>query len=46
MTSIGYFAFMGCPGDLTLIVSQDSYAHQYAIDNGLSYTHPDVNDWP
>ena len=46
LTSIGYFAFMGCPGDLTLIVSQDSYAHQYAIDNGLSYTHPDVNDWP
>ena len=46
LTSIGYFAFMGCPGGLTLIVSQDSYAHQYAIDNGLSYTHPDVNDWP
>ena len=46
LTSIGDFAFMGCPGDLTLIVSQDSYAHQYAIDNGLSYTHPDVNDWP
>ena len=46
LTSIGDFAFMGCPGGLTLIVSQDSYAHQYAIDNGLSYTHPDVNDWP
>lgn len=45
LTSIGDSAFWDCPDDLTLTVPRDSYARQYAIDNGLSYTYPDVNDW-
>ena len=45
LTSIGEGAFVDCPDDLTLTVPRDSYAYQYAIDNGLSYTYPDVNDW-
>ena len=45
LTSIGEGAFEDCPDDLTLIVSRDSYACQYAIDNGLTYTYPDANDW-
>lgn len=36
MTSIESFAFMQCPL-LELSVVKGSYAHQYAIDNGLSY---------
>ena len=45
LVSIGEGAFKNCPDDLTLIVSRDSYACQYAIDNGLTYTYPDANDW-
>lgn len=45
LTFIGEGAFEDCPDDLTLIVSRDSYACQYAIDNGLTYTYPDANDW-
>ena len=45
LTSIGEGAFVDCPDDLTLTVPRDSYAYQYAIDNGLAYTYPDVNDW-
>ena len=45
LTSIGDFAFRNCPSDLTLTVPRDSYACQYAIDNGLAYTYPDANDW-
>ena len=45
LTSISEGAFEYCPDDLTLTVPRDSYACQYAIDNGLSYTYPDVNDW-
>ena len=45
LTAIGDSAFWDCPDDLTLTVPRDSYARQYAIDNGLSYTYPDVNDW-
>ena len=44
MTSIGEDAFSECD-ILTLTVSRDSYACQYAIDNGLVYTYPDANDW-
>ena len=39
---MGNEVFTGCPDDLTLIVPRDSYACQYAIDNGLSYTYPDA----
>ena len=45
LTSIGEGAFEFCSDDLTLTVPRDSYAYQYAIDNGLSYTYPDVNNW-
>ena len=45
LTSIGEGAFVDCPDDLTLTVPRDSYAYQYAIDNGLTYTYPDANDW-
>ena len=45
VTSIGVGAFSNCPSDLTLTVPRDSYACQYAIDNGLAYTYPDANDW-
>ena len=45
LTSIGVGAFEDCPETLTLTVSRDSYACQYAIDNGLAYTYPDANDW-
>ena len=34
LVSIGEGAFKNCPDDLTLIVPRDSYACQYAIDNG------------
>ena len=44
LTSIGDRVFSNCD-DLTLTVPRDSYAYQYAIDNGLSYTYPDANDW-
>ena len=45
LVSIGEGAFKNCPDDLTLTVPRDSYARQYAIDNGLTYTYPDANDW-
>ena len=45
LTSISEGAFEYCPDDLTLTVPRDSYACQYAIDNGLTYTYPDANDW-
>ena len=41
LTFIGNYAFSFCDA-LTLIVPRDSYACQYAIDNGLSYTYPDA----
>ena len=45
LTSIGDEVFEDCPSDLTLTVPRDSYACQYAIDNGLAYIYPDTNDW-
>ena len=45
LISIGDYAFWNSPSDLTLTVPRDSYACQYAIDNGLAYTYPDANDW-
>ena len=44
VTSIGENAFLHSD-NLTLTVFRDSYAAQYAKDNGLSYTYPDSNDW-
>ena len=44
LASIGDETFAYCDA-LILIVSRDSYAYQYAIDNGLSYTYLDANDW-
>ncbi len=35
--SISATAFEGCPDTLTLTVTEGSYAHQYAIDNGLPF---------
>ena len=45
LTTIGDDVFKYCTDDLTITVSRDSYAHQYVIDNGPSYTYPDANDW-
>ena len=44
VTSIDYAAFLSCPS-LTLTVGRDSYARQYAIDNGVAYTYADALDW-
>ena len=44
VTYIDSGAFEGCD-NLTLTVPHDSYAAQYAKDNGLNYTYPDANDW-
>ena len=44
VTSIGDWAFDGC-GSLTLTVGRDSYAKEYCIENGLSYTYAGANDW-
>ena len=43
LTSIGEDAFDGCSDTLTLTVPRDSYACQYAIDNGIPYTCSDAN---
>ena len=45
VTFIGNHAFDGCDSLTEIIVGRDSYAKQYCIDNGLSYTYPDANDW-
>ena len=42
VTSIGYFAFDDCE---SLTVTQGSYAETYAIENDLTYTYPNSNDW-
>ena len=44
VTSVGIDVFKHCDS-LTLTVPHDSYAAQYAKDNGLNYTYPDANDW-
>ena len=44
VTQIGYGAFEYCD-NLTLTVERDSYAAQYARDNGVNYTYPDSWDW-
>lgn len=45
VTSIGLNAFSVCSSDLTLTVPRNSYAAQYAKENKLVYTYPDINDW-
>lgn len=40
VTSIGKQAFGDCSFFLTLTVGRDSYAHQYAVDNGIRFTFP------
>ena len=44
VTSIGVWAFSGCTS-LTLTVDRDSYALQYAKENGIEYTYTDALDW-
>ena len=44
VTSIGKSAFSYC-NSLTLTVERDSYAAQYAKENGLTYQYPDALDW-
>ena len=44
VTSIGDEAFSGCKS-LTLTVGRDSYAKEYCIENSLTYTYADANDW-
>lgn len=44
VTSIGDSAFYGC-NSLILTVGRDSYAKQYAVENGIQYTYPDANNW-
>lgn len=42
VSEIGPWAFRE---ELVLTVGRDSYAMQYAEENGLQYTYPDANDW-
>ncbi|MDY2656375.1 MAG: leucine-rich repeat protein [Candidatus Limiplasma sp.] len=44
VTTIGDSAFYGC-NSLILTVGRDSYAKQYAVENGIQYTYPDANNW-
>lgn len=44
ITQIGDGVFDGCE-QLTITVVRDSYAAQYAKDNGIKYMYPDSNDW-
>lgn len=44
LTSIGDGCFRYCP-NLTLTVPRDSYAAQWARDNGIPYIYPDSLDW-
>ena len=44
VTQIGDYAFDENTG-ITLIVGHDSYAAQYAEENGLNYMYPDSMDW-
>ncbi len=39
LESIGKNAFSFCSPALTLIVTRDSYAEQYAVDNGIAYAY-------
>ncbi len=43
LTSIWNYPFDGCD-NLAIFVVQDSYAHQYCIDHGLSYKYTDSLD--
>ena len=45
VSSIGKNAFDGCPEDLVLTVERDSYASDYARDNGIDYAYEDADDW-
>ena len=45
VTYIGEKAFYCCSDNLVLTVDRDSYARQYALDNGINFTYPDINDW-
>ena len=45
VSSIGKDAFDGCPEDLVLTVERDSYASDYARDNGIDYAYEDADDW-
>ncbi len=38
VTLIGYSAFSGCNENLLLYVVEDSYAHEYAVDQGYAYS--------
>lgn len=44
LTGIGKYCFQYCP-NLTLTVPRDSYAAQWAKDNGVDYMYPDSLDW-
>ena len=44
VTSIGDGAFNDCD-KLTLIVGSNSFAKEYAIENDITYTYPDANNW-
>ena len=45
VSSIGEDAFEFCPENLVLTVERDSYASDYAQDNGIEYAYEDANDW-
>lgn len=44
LTSISNYCFQYCP-NLTLTVPRDSYAAQWAKDNGVQFMYPDSLDW-
>ena len=45
VSSIGEDAFEFCPENLVLTVERDSYAKDYAEENGIEYAYEDANDW-
>lgn len=45
VSSIGELAFAHGSEDLVLTVERDSYARDYAQDNGIKYAYEDANDW-
>ena len=44
VTAIGKKVFEECD-EISLVVEEDSYAAQYAEENGIPYNYPDANDW-
>lgn len=45
VTFFGEYVFERCPANMMLTVEKDSFAADFARQNGLMYTYPGANDW-